>query len=205
MNTDNFSIDELRSQYSLLQKKLENQQIVTDTLVRNSMRHRQSWSRNYVWFEIFLLLPLCILIAIIIPYTGESSWGPWIAIIPVLLADVYADYKFNILRGDAFMRENLVDTANRMAKYKLYTRYQLMISLPLVVLWCIWLVIDFSNNAPAGIDSGYKTGMIISMSIGGVLGAIIGFIITRKMQRDRQFIIDQIHEMEAGEVSGAEE
>lgn len=198
MNTDNFSIDELRSQYSLLQQKLESQQIVTDTLVRDSMRHRQSWSRNYVWFEIFFLLPICLLIVFIYPSSGWFSWAPWLAIIPVLLGDVYADYKFNILRGDAFMRENLVDTANRMAKYKLYTRYQLMITLPLLVLWCIWLVIDFANNAPADLAS-YKTSMIIGLCVGGVLGGTIGFLITRKMQRDRQLIIDQIKELQDSE------
>ena len=62
--TNNENINELetlRSQLNILKKKLDDQTIVNDQLLRNAMSNKVSWIMKYIWFELLALLPLCAL------------------------------------------------------------------------------------------------------------------------------------------------
>ena len=51
--TNNENINELetlRSQLNILKKKLDDQTIVNDQLLRNAMSNKMSWIMKYIWF-----------------------------------------------------------------------------------------------------------------------------------------------------------
>ena len=54
-------LEAMREQMQLLKQKLDNQEIVSDQLLRKAMSGKMSWIKKYIWFELLVLLPLCTL------------------------------------------------------------------------------------------------------------------------------------------------
>lgn len=199
METTAFNIDELRQQYSLLQQKVESQQIINDRLLRESMSRKQSWSRDCVYLELFVGLPfLALFLGGMVVHNAVSIW-PVITFIPLVIADVALDYRMNVLSRDAFSRGNLMQTARRMVKYQKITRLQTVIGTPLSVLWAVWFIVEMLGHEGSPLDYDNLIGGVIGGCIGLVVGVIVVYYVVRRILRDRQEIIDQIKVMEEGE------
>ena len=97
--TNNENINELetlRSQLNILKKKLDDQTIVNDQLLRNAMSNKMSWIMKYIWFELLALLPLCALsfvgLKLMIP---GMPWGPMVCILLLVAVDIVLDFYLN--------------------------------------------------------------------------------------------------------------
>lgn len=194
------TLEEMRRQMAILQEKLDNETIVNERLLRESMKHNYSSINRYLSVEATILMPIIIIAFPALALIFHLSWGPVIAVILLCLADVIFDYKVNHIKDKAFMGDNLIPTALRLQRAKRLTVLQMMVSLPLMILWFAWFIIDFFQS----ID--YQDELLTASAYGGIVGGCIGLVcglifaiqLYRKQQKTRQQVIDQINDLTAG-------
>ena len=194
------TLEEMRRQMAILQEKLDNETIVNERLLRESMKHNYSSINRYLSVEATILMPIIIIAFPALALIFHLSWGPVIAVILLCLADTIFDYKVNHIKDEAFMGDNLIPTALRLQRAKRLTVLQMMVSLPLMILWFAWFIIDFFQS----ID--YQDELLTASAYGGIVGGCIGLVcglifaiqLYRKQQKTRQQVIDQINDLTAG-------
>lgn len=197
------TLEEMRRQMAILQEKLDNETIVNERLLRESMKHNYSSINRYLSVEATILMPIIIIAFPALALIFHLSWGPVIAVILLCLADVIFDYKVNHIKDEAFMGDNLIPTALRLQRAKRLNVLQMMVSLPLMILWFAWFIIDFFQS----ID--YQDELLTASAYGGIVGGCIGLVcglifaiqLYRKQQKTRQQVIDQINDLTAGNTS----
>lgn len=194
------TLEEMRRQMAILQEKLDNETIVNERLLRESMKHNYSSINRYLSVEATILMPIIIIAFPALALIFHLSWEPVIAVILLCLADVIFDYKVNHIKDEAFMGDNLIPTALRLQRAKRLNVLQMMVFLPLMILWFVWFIIDFFQS----ID--YQDELLTASAYGGIVGGCIGLVcglifaiqLYRKQQKTRQQVIDQINDLTAG-------
>ena len=196
MNNENFELENMRQQMNTLKKKLEHQEIVNDHIIRQSMKRTAgNISRRY-----YAIMALCLLM---IPYSywafvmlSGYSIPFWIFTCVVMLTCLGGTYYNSRNLSDSnMMRNNLVDVRRRMARAKKFDADWLFIGIPLIIVFLGWFMYEtFLLNEDALHD-----GLFWAGCIGGVIGAIFGFSLHFKTQRQYQEIIDQIEDITAEE------
>lgn len=200
MNED-VKLDALREQMSLLKKKLDNQEIVTDRIIAKSMKEKMTWIKKYIIFETVGLLPILLVVwAIIVAFSGISWWNYAFVVICSII-DIYLDYRINLhaMRDDDYERCNLIETAKKLVKMKHQRYVQMFISLPLVIVWIIWSGVEAYFLMPDVSIRDFRTGAFIGGFVGGAIGTVAGVVFAinlyRKMQRTNDEMIQQINEV----------
>ena len=93
------------------------------------------------------------------------------------------------------MTNNLVDVRRRMASAKKFDANWLLIGIPLAIVFLGWFMYESYQLHP----DAFFNGLFWAGCIGGVIGAIWGFSLHFKTQRQYQDIIDQIEDLTAEE------
>ena len=75
METQNNELELMRQQMDILKSKLDNEQIVNERLMRESMKNKMSWIHKFVWAEIFIV-PLLIIFFFGTASAFGLSYGP---------------------------------------------------------------------------------------------------------------------------------
>ena len=145
METQNNELELMRQQMDILKSKLDNEQIVNERLMRESMKNKMSWIHKFVWAEIFIV-PLLIIFFFGTASAFGLSYGPVILISVVLIASTTCDYKINKTGDKTFLSGNLVDEAAKLVRMKkLRIRYELY-AIPAGLVWAIWFFLDIYNH-----------------------------------------------------------
>ena len=184
---------------AILQEKLHNEAIVNDRLLRESMKHNYSSINRFLSVEATILMPVIIFVFPLLPLIFHLSWGPVIAIILLCLASVVFDYKVSHIKDEAFMTDDLIPTALRLQRAKRLSALQMLVSLPLTLLWFAWFIVDFfqSINYDSEILTSAAWGGLTGGCIGLVCGLIFAIQLYHKQQKTRQQVIDQINDLMA--------
>ena len=196
MNNNDFELENMRQQMDTLKKKLDQQEIVNDRFIRQSMKKTAGdINRTYIW--------LIILGVVMVPYgywafvvLSHFSIAFWIATSILMLVCAGATYYNKRNLSDAnLMTNNLVDVRRRMARAKKFDADWLFFGIPAIIVWLGWFFYEVYNQNHELISNPLFWGGCV----GGVIGAIIGFSIHFKTQRQYQEIIDEIEDITAGE------
>ena len=195
-NTQNtqtdMELENMRQQMNTLKKKLEQQEIVNDGLMRRSMKNTAgNISRRY-----YLIMALCLLM---IPYSywafvmlNGFSIPFWIfTCITMLVSFGGTYYNSRKLSDSNMMTNNLVDVRRRMARAKKFDANWLFFGVPGIIIFMGWFMYETYQAQGGGIDNPFFWGGCF----GGIIGAIIGFMMHFKTQRQYQDIIDQIEDL----------
>ena len=191
MNNENFELENMRQQMDTLKKKLDQQEIVNDRFIRHSMEKTAgNISRRY-----YAIMALCLLM---IPYSywafvmlNGFSIPFWIYTCIVMLVCLGGTY-YNSRNLDLDMMANsLVDVRRHMARAKKFDANWLFLGIPLAIAFLGWFMYESYQLHPNALSNGLFWGGCI----GGVLGAIWGFSLHFKTQRQYQEIIDQIEDI----------
>lgn len=188
-NTENYlDIESMRMQLKTLKKKLDEQQIVNDKLVRRAMSNKMSWIMKFLWTELFVLLPFAVLAFINLKSKVPGmSWYPVIAILVFMLACIVIDLYVNYTSENDWKSENLISTGMKLVKMKRLRWMQVAINLPIVFILFVWLFYDLEFEG--------KDAMICGSVVGGVIGMAIGIGILIRMNRTNDELICQIREL----------
>lgn len=188
-NTENYlDIESMRMQLETLKKKLDEQQIVNDKLVRKAMSNKMSWIMKFLWTELFVLLPFAVLAFINLKsMVPGMSWYPVIAILVFMLACIVIDLYLNYTSENDWKSENLISTGMKLVKMKRLRWMQVAINLPIVLILFVWLFYDLEFEG--------KDAMVCGSVVGGVIGMAIGIGILIRMNRTNDELICQIREL----------
>ena len=188
-NTENYlDIESMRMQLETLKKKLDEQQIVNDKLVRRAMSNKMSWIMKFLWTELFVLLPFAVLAFINLKsMVPGMSWYPVIAILVFMLACIVIDLYVNYTSENDWKSENLISTGMKLVKMKRLRWMQVAINLPIVFILFVWLFYDLEFEG--------KDAMVCSSVVGGVIGLAIGIGVLIRMNRTNDELICQIREL----------
>lgn len=188
-NTENYlDIESMRMQLETLKKKLDEQQIVNDKLVRRAMSNKMSWIMKFLWTELFVLLPFAVLAFINLKsMVPGMSWYPVIAILVFMLACIVIDLYVNYTSENDWKSENLISTGMKLVKMKRLRWMQVAINLPIVFILFVWLIYDLEFEG--------KDAMVCGSVVGGVIGMAIGIGVLIRMNRTNDELICQIREL----------
>ena len=184
----------MRLQMETLKKKLDQQEIVNDRMIRHSMKNTANTiSRRY-----YFIMAICLLM---IPYSywafvmlNGFSIPFWIFTCIVMLVSFGGTfYNSRKLSDSNMMTNNLVDVRRRMASAKKFDANWLLIGIPLAVVFLGWFMYESYLLHP----NAFFNGLFWAGCIGGVIGAIWGFSLHIKTQRQYQEILDQIEDITA--------
>ena len=184
-------MDAMRQQMSTLKKKLDQQEIVNDHIIRQSMRK----TANSIKTRYYAIMAISLMM---IPYTymvlvirQGISLSFWIATAVFMLVCCGATYynSLNVNIPNA-MGRNLIEVSHRMARAKKFDANWLFFGIPAVIVWLGWLTWEFYQ-----LDAETARYMFYGIICGGIFGAILGFKMHFETQRQYQDIIDQIEEI----------
>ena len=184
--------EDMRQQLNTLKKKLDEQEILNDHLMRRSMRNEvNTISRRY-----YIIMAIGLFM---VPYgywcfvklCGLSLFF-WIATSIFMLICVGATFYTNRKISDPnLMNHNLVEARKKVASAKKFEADWLFFGIPAVVLWLGWFMYEVYQIHGGALDNGFFWGGCI----GGIIGAICGLSFNFKTQRQYQDIIDQIEDL----------
>ena len=166
-------VDELREQLALFKQRLNQQEIISDRLMRRSMNARISiFTKGSVVADIFglLMMPLIILAL----HMAGASWYMGIVIVIAIIAELAYNIVAHRKLNQLFTTDNDMLTVRRgLIKFKRNERLQMLISIPLIILWgfaLCWQLGAFSDDPTA---NGAVFGA--NIAIGGSIGLLIAF------------------------------
>lgn len=197
---ENNELEQMRRQMAILQGKLDKETIVNKRLMRESMKNSYSSINNFLKFQQFVCLPIILIGFPLMNYFFHLSWGPIIAIWIIDIASIIFDAYTYKMKDAAFLSGDLVNTAIRLQHAKKICDKETALQIPVLLIWFVWFIADFIQKVPN--DDSFLT----DAARGGIIGAFIGLICGviaalhkyREQQRTRQTIIDQIHDLNAG-------
>ena len=195
MNNENFEFENMREQMNTLKNKLDKQAIVNERFIRQSMKKTAS-NINYR-YRIIMALSV-----FMVPYgywafckiCGFSLLFWIITSIFMLVCGGATFYNSRNVNDTNLMRDNLIETSQKMARAKKFEANWLFFGIPAVILWFSW----FMYNMYTVNNDVLHEGIFWGGCVGGVIGAVLGIRIHIKIQRQYQEIIDTIEDITAG-------
>ena len=197
METKNTELEEMRQQLGILKSKLDNQTLVNDKLIRQSMLNKMSFMKKYTWVSFLVLLFI---------YYGYNevrilfnlSWWFYGFTVLVMTFTVCFDAYINRFNKEAFLNGDLIATSLQMQRMKKLRKRSLLYGIFFMTIWVSWFVIELYNGSGAA-NGGENTSMFYGMLVGGGVGLIagvaIGIWLYLRMQRINSDIIQQIDEL----------
>ena len=197
METKHTEFEEMRQQLDILKNKLDNQTLVNDKLIRQSMLNKMSFMKKYTWVSFLVLLFI---------YYGYNevrilfnlSWWFYGFTVLVMTFTVCFDAYINHVNKKEFLNGDLIAASLQMQRMKKLRKRSLLYGIFFMTIWVSWFVIELYNGSGAA-NGGENTSMFYGMLVGGGVGLIagvaIGIWLYLRMQRINSDIINQIDEL----------
>lgn len=188
-------LEQMRSQIGMLKEKLEQQTIVNEMHIRNSMKSKISDLNRTVLGTIFV----GIFAVIFAPMTFYIQGCSLLFVIgtAVMLAvclGLAIAQKINLSRMTDLSQSNLVETAEKLNKTRTHYKEWYRIAIPMILVWVGWMIYEMVNTI--GIESPTAIGFYCGAGVGLIIGGIIGSRINRKVVRQANEILAQIEELQ---------
>ncbi len=188
-------LEQMRSQIGMLKQKLQQQAIVNDMHIRNSMKSKISDINRTVRGTIFVGI-FAVLFA---PFTFYMQGCSLIFIIAtaVMLAvclGLTIVQKINLGKMSDLSQGNLVETAEKLIKVRTHYKEWYKVAIPMLLVWVGWMVYEMVQVL--GFESPTAVGFYCGAGVGLIIGGIIGASINRKVVRQANEILSQIEELQ---------
>jgi len=197
METKHTEFEEMRQQLGILKNKLDNQTLINDKLIRQSMLNKMSFMKKYTWVSFLVLL----FIYYAYYETREIfnlSWWFYGATVIIMTFSVGFDAYINRVNKKDFLNGDLIAASLQIQRMKKLRKKSLLCGISLMTIWTPWLFIELYNGTGAA-NGGENTSLFYGMMVGGgiglVMGVAIGIWIYLHMQRINSDIIKQIDEL----------
>lgn len=193
---ENFELENLREQMATLKKKLQQQEIVNERIIRQSLKK----SANNIKRRYTIASILCL---IMIPYgywafvkLNGSSIGVWIVLCCLMLLTFgYTIYNGRYLNDNTLYGKDLIKVRQKMAKAKKLDSDWLMIGIPAATLWVGYFLYDKYCQMSSGDFKFFAIMMLICAAVGAAIGLKIHF----RNQDNYQEIINEIEDVTAND------
>ncbi|MCR4808910.1 MAG: hypothetical protein K5896_03520 [Prevotella sp.] len=189
MEDKNF--EELQRQFALLKQQLNKQEIVSDHLLRETVKLRSKdirYTRNTVYGAAafcLIVYPICYLFHMwSLAFTVATC-------IMMMFCVVGTYYIHRPVEQLNMMRDDLATVARVMAKFKKqYNDWLYYVTPALLIPWLAWACYEFGwKYAPEGVN---PWTLALPLIVGAAIGGLIGYNYHRKAVNAAQDIINEI-------------
>lgn len=166
-------VDELREQLALFKQRLDQQEIISERLMRRSMNARIS-----IFTKTGVIADIVVLLMMPLVFWAFSKMGASWYLTLILLLGVIVELAYNIICHRQIQRlftedNDLLTVRRGLLKFKKAERQAMLISLPLITLWALalcWQLGVFADNPTASVAA-----IGIRVGIGFCIGTLIVF------------------------------
>lgn len=193
-NTLLHELEQMRTQIGMLKQKLDQQAIVNNIHIRNSMKSKISYLNRTVRGEIIALVFALVFCPMFYHIQGFSL--VFVIATALMLAiglGLTIVQKINLGKIADFSQGNLVETAERLCKIRTHYKEWHMIATPMLLIWAGWMV--YEAVQVLGVESPTAIGFYSGTGVGLIIGGILGERINRKVVRQANEILSQIEEL----------
>lgn len=190
-NENQFSeLEEMRAQVALLQQKLNKETIVTDKLLRDTMKRKAHTINANAWISVGASIFVILWALLSLPSEGFSWWFIGATIIMMLVCDFFT-WKYHKNVNSKTMSSDLVTVAKVMKKlrkdYQNWKKY----GIAMLIVWFCWLATEYCI-----IIDNWKiaAATFIFLLIGVSIGCFIGLRMHNSVINNAEDIIQQIEE-----------
>ena len=197
METKHTEFEEMRQQLDILKNKLDNQTLINDKLIRQSMLNKMSFMKKYTWVS-FLVLLFTYYAYNEVRILFNTSWWFYGFTVLVMTFCVCFDAYINHVNKKEFLNGDLIAASLQMQRMKKLRKKSLLYGFPLMPIWVSWLFIELYNGSSAangGANTSLFYGAMVGSGVGVIIGVAIGIWLYLRMQRINSDIISQIDEL----------
>ena len=192
---NNNELETMRAQIALLKEKLDKETIVSDKLLRDTMRHKARNINTNAWISVAASIFVMIWAVVYIPKEGFSWWFAGATVLMMLVCDFFT-WKYHKDVNAKTMSGDLLTVAKVMKRLRDNYKKWLKYSIAMISVWFVWLSIEFCIQLD---DWRIAVVVIIALLIGLAIGGFIGLKMHNSVIRNAEEIIEQIEEGEEKE------
>ena len=165
-------LESLRQQVKMFKERMDQQQIVNDRLLRNSMKSRVSWiKQTNGWISAFGLLIMPIL-AFLAHYGLGMQWAPVVVLcLALVLEAIFNFWQIHSISASMFATSDLLTVRRQMLTFKRREQLQMLIEVPLLILWGFWAFLTADSRED------FQGVMSAGAVIGGCIGLVVAFVL----------------------------
>ena len=186
-------MDELKQQFALLTQRLESQPINNDKLLKTVIGNRMKWIAKYVYLKIVLFFPLTALLYYFFYQRGMISLTFLVLTLLLCVLELYFDTVINHIQGKGWLEKDLLTSRQLLVKMKQRRTQLILAEIPISIVWVLvffFEIISYQPDNPA-----YAVAMGTGIGIGALAGAVIAYLVFKKMQRTNDELLREIDQL----------
>ena len=183
---------EMKEQIALLKKTIERQDIVSDRLMRRTMKRKMRSLNREARFVYVLGAFALVYCNIVFVNMGLSLWFSLATTVFMLAAIGYTVWMHRGLSVEEISTGRLVEVGRKVARMKRMGQRWLRGVFPVLAVWFGWFVWEIWQSEA---NKDLALGMIVGGAVGGIVGGIIGYMRYRNTQRLADEILDNIKDV----------
>lgn len=183
---------EMKEQIALLKKTIERQDIVSDRLMRRTMKRKMRSLNREARFVYVLGAFALVYCNIVFVNMGLSLWFSLATTVFMLAAIGYTVWMHRGLSVEEISTGRLVEVGRKVARMKRMGQRWLRGVFPFLAVWFGWFVWEIWQSEA---NKDLALGMIVGGAVGGIVGGIIGYMRYRNKQRLADDILDNIKDV----------
>ena len=189
----------MREQMAALKRRLDNQEIINEQLIRNVMKNRLSWINSYVIFEAVAAPLLIIELMLFDIFVIHFSYWLLAYTILIMIGSLIYNWRFTWVKDSSLLQGDLNSLRKNFVGKKRRIVWENIVTLVLVAVWVPWLIIEIRDYMltldPDSFLYICLEGGIVGVTAGCVIGVTIGLFINWKAGRTYGKVIAQIDEL----------
>lgn len=188
-------LEQMRAQIGMLKQKLEQQAIVNDMHIRNSMKSKISDLNRTVRATIFAGIFAVVFAPVTFYIQGASlAFVISTAVMLAVCLGLTIVQKINLGKMMDLSQGSLVETAEKLSKVRTHYKDWYKIAIPMLLAWGGWMIYEMVQVL--GVDSPTAVGFYSGAGVGLIIGGIIGARVNRKVVNKANEILSQIAELQ---------
>ena len=188
-------LEQMRAQIGMLKQKLEQQAIVNDMHIRNSMKSNISDLNRTVRATILAGIFAVVFAPVTFYIQGASlAFVISTAVMLAVCLGLTIVQKINLGKMMDLSQGNLVETAEKLSKVRTHYKDWYKIAIPMLLAWGGWMIYEMVQVL--GVDSPTAVGFYSGAGVGLIIGGIIGARVNRKVVNKANEILSQIEELQ---------
>lgn len=189
-------LEQLRSQVAEFKNRLEQQEIVSERLLKQAMTGHVSWIKQMSAWGGVVDLALVPLTVYLLRSIVGVSWLPILAVCIVMVFEAFFNFwNVSTIRDKYLAANDVINTQHRLRTYKRREKLYFYIIVPFLLLWLVWLFFDVYSSKDIPFPSTDR--LIFDFAALAIMLAIYFYVFYREM-RSLNKAIKEIDEFVSG-------